>query len=226
MVCTCAVATGVGAQTTLTPFARAKAQALIRDQLPCLGCHALDGEGGRLAPDLSRASTGGSVAFIDSIMRDPQGTRPGTMMPRTPMTPETASLVISYLVGRRVSSPLAPPPQPRPSSGERDAKALYGRFCAACHGTRGEGDGPNAKFLPVAPARHADSATMSARTDDRLFDAVYGGGVVLGRSNRMPAFGLTLSRSEIRGLVRYIRALCRCEGPTWSRAAGGRGGSR
>ncbi len=222
MVCTWTVATGAGGQTGLSPFARAKARALIRNQLPCLGCHTLEGEGGRLAPDLSRARTTGSAALIDSITRDPQGTHPGTMMPRTPMPPATVVLVVSYLAGRRVSPPSGPSPPPHSPASERDAKALYEHFCAACHGAQGRGDGPNAGFLPVPPARHADSAAMSLRTDDRLFDAVYGGGAVLGRSNRMPAFGWTLSRPEIRGLVRYIRALCRCEGPTWSRPAGAR----
>ena len=58
---------------------------------------------------------------------------------------------------------------------------------------------------------------MSRRSDDMLFDAIAAGGAVLNRSPRMPPFGETLSREEIRGLVRHIRALCRCEGPAWSR---------
>src|SRR5881397_202981 len=130
MLCACAVAAGAGAQTPLSPFARAKAWALIRDQLPCLGCHALDGAGARLAPELSRPGMALSVAFVDSMVRDPEGTRPGTMMPRTPMPPETADLVVGYLVGRRVT--LAPRAPPRAPSGERGAPTLYARFCAAC----------------------------------------------------------------------------------------------
>jgi hypothetical protein len=39
----------------------------------------------------------------------------------------------------------------------------------------------------------------------------------MGRSPRMPAFGATLTSAEIRALVRHIRTLCRCEGPSWSR---------
>ncbi len=58
---------------------------------------------------------------------------------------------------------------------------------------------------------------MSLRPDDTLFDAIAAGGYILGKSNRMPAFGQTLSNAEMRGLVRYIRELCRCEGPAWSR---------
>src|SRR5207245_1394748 len=87
------------------------------------------------------------------------------------------------------------------------------------------GDGYNAPFLPVPPAAHADREAMGRRSDDRLFDAVAAGGYVVNGSNRMPAFGLTLSAGEIRGLVRYIRDLCGCQGPAWSRAGGAPGRS-
>jgi len=58
---------------------------------------------------------------------------------------------------------------------------------------------------------------MSGRSDDALFDAIYAGGYVMNRSNRMPPFGQTLAREQIWSLVRYLRGLCRCQGPTWSR---------
>jgi mono/diheme cytochrome c family protein len=58
---------------------------------------------------------------------------------------------------------------------------------------------------------------MSERSDDALFDTIFAGGYVMNRSNFMPPFGLTLSRDQIWSLVRYIRTLCACEGPAWSR---------
>jgi mono/diheme cytochrome c family protein len=94
---------------------------------------------------------------------------------------------------------------------------LYSKWCASCHGARGEGDGVNARYLPTRPAVHASAAAMSARSDDALFDVIAAGGSAAGKSPRMPAFGATLSPAEIRALVAHIRELCRCEGPTWSR---------
>ena len=57
---------------------------------------------------------------------------------------------------------------------------------------------------------------MSPRSDAALFDAIAGGGAIMNRSPRMPAFGLALQPAEIQSLVRHIRGLCRCEGPAWS----------
>jgi mono/diheme cytochrome c family protein len=200
----------------LSAFQRAKAEALLRDRLPCLGCHSLGDEGGRLGPNLSGPW---APDHVYNMIRDPQRVVPGTIMPRVPMTQATLELIASYLVQREPSrsrAPLvaAPVPDTTPPA---DAQALYARRCAVCHGVRGSGDGVNAPFLPVRPTAHADSAYMSRRPDDALFDAIYGGGFIMNRSNRMPPYGQTLSRSQIWGLVRYLRTLCRCEGPAWSR---------
>jgi len=100
------------------------------------------------------------------------------------------------------------------------AATRYRHLCASCHGAGGGGDGFNAPHLPVPPARHADSAAMAVRTDARLFDAIHGGGRVLGRSPRMPAFGSSESRADLWGLVGRIRRLCRCRGPAWYRDNG------
>jgi mono/diheme cytochrome c family protein len=206
----------------LTPFARAKAEALLRDRLPCLGCHRLNGEGGAIGPDLTGVAGRRAASFIYSMITNPQASWPGTVMPRTPMPDAWARLVASYLSdgtqpagpGGDTSSvaagtpPLAALAQPAP---------LYARACAPCHGERGGGDGFNATHLPVKPTVHADSAYMSTRPDDTLFDGIAGGGYILNRSHRMPAYGLTLTRGQIAGLVSYLRVLCRCQGPDWSR---------
>lgn len=207
------------AEGALSPFQRTKAEYLLRERLPCLGCHRLDGEGGIVGPDLSAIADRRSAEFIRRMIYDPQGTLPGTIMPQTPMPDSWRELVARYLAQRRgpggeIEDPVAPV---SPISRPRPAKELYARFCAPCHGTSGGGDGPNAPYLPVRPTVHADSAYLSTRPDDTLFDGIYGGGYILNRSHRMPAFGLTLTRAEIWSLVRYLRELCRCQGPSWSR---------
>jgi mono/diheme cytochrome c family protein len=202
----------------LSLFDVAKAEWLIRNRLPCLGCHELGGEGGRIGPSLSELKGHRDPDRVYSMIRDPQG----GIMPRVPMSEATLELIASYLLQREpthAAAPGAPPPAVAPPAAiPSDVTAnLYARSCSPCHGVRGEGDGYNAPFLPVRPTAHADKTYMARRPDDALFDAIYAGGYVMNRSNRMPPFGHTLAREQIWSLVRYLRALCRCEGPAWSR---------
>jgi mono/diheme cytochrome c family protein len=201
----------------VTPFQAAKARALLATQLPCLGCHELDGQGGRLAPALTTVGQRRSAGYIRAIIEDPQRVVPGAAMPRTEMPPATREAIVRYLTrAARSGEPPAPPISsgvPRPV---RPAE-LYAKWCVSCHGERGGGDGPNARFLSPRPAVHASARAMSDRSDDALFDVIAGGGPIAGKSPMMPGFAATLSPSEIRALVGHIRALCGCEGPAWSR---------
>jgi mono/diheme cytochrome c family protein len=215
--------TGVHAQP-LSPFATAKATTLLREKYGCLGCHRLDRDGGQLAPALHDVRTRRDAAYIAAIIRNPQQARPGAAMPRTRMPEADRALITRFLggdvamqdvAGREPAAAAAPPPAPAPA--DPNGASLYRTWCAGCHGITGRGDGPNAKALPVPPARHADAATMSQRPDDTLYDTIDGGGAIMNRSARMPAFGGSLAPTQIRALVAHIRSLCRCVGPAWSR---------
>ncbi len=209
----------------LSLFAREKARVLLRDKLSCLGCHYASGEGGIIGPDLSRGGTR-SVEGILRMMRAPREVAPAGTMPAVMLRDDVARLIASYLA--TLDTPPGPSGadalrarMPRGPAGGTGAQ-LYSQLCAACHGDTGNGDGPNARFLPVPPARHTSAALMSARTDDRLYDAIAAGGATLGRSPRMPPFGASLDQAQIRALVAHIRALCQCTGPAWSRDGTGR----
>jgi len=187
---------------------------MLRDRLPCLGCHALGAGGGRLAPDLATVRERRNTAYVAAMLDDPQRTVPGTMMPRVPLPASTRTLLVRYLTG--AADVPAPATAAAPSPGDTSGARLYARFCAGCHGAAGGGDGPNAARLPVRPAVHASAGEMARRTDDRLYDAIAAGGESLGRSPRMPPFGATLAPAQIDALVRYIRTLCRCTQPAWA----------
>lgn len=133
-------------------------------------------------------------------------------------------LVVRYLAtragGGAEAAPIVVGTSPRGVA--EDGGTLYARYCAACHGASGKGDGPNAEFLPVRPAALGSREAMSLRSDDALFDTISGGGEIMNRSPRMPPWGATLTGAEIGALVRHIRSLCRCAGPDWSIGSGGR----
>lgn len=205
----------------LSRFSERKAEALLRDHLPCLGCHRLGDEGGTIGPDLATVRERRTAAYIAAIVDDPQRVAPGSVMPRTAMPEATRDLIVRYLAGRPGGFAGPEPPRAAPPAPTRDGAALYATYCAACHGGTGRGDGPNAASLPVPPAALASREAMGARPDDSLFDTIAAGGAVMNRSPRMPAWGSLLTPEEIRSLVRHIRSLCRCQGPAWSRPPGG-----
>jgi len=205
----------------LHPFSMKKAETLLREKLPCLGCHRLGGEGGRIGPDLSSVGSRLQPDYVYRVVRDPRQVIPGSVMPRVEMPAETLDLIVSYLLLQRWPRDSIPYPSMADSPPYVEwelegTEAQYVRYCAPCHGRKGRGDGFNAPFLPTPPAHHADSAYMSTRPDDTLFDGIYAGGYILGKSHRMPPWGFTLERDEIRRLVLYLRQLCRCEPPAWS----------
>ena len=215
-----------GAQS-LSAFSKQKAERLLQERLPCLGCHKLKGDGGTIGPDLTTVRERRSRAYIAAMISDPQRVVPGSAMPRILMPESTRRLIIQYLEELPGTATDDGATNSRPATADAgncsatqstpDGPALYARLCASCHGAGGKGDGPNATNLPVQPAVHSSGEAMSARPDDSLFDTIASGGAVMNRSPRMPAFGATLSAAEIRALVRHIRTLCRCEGPAWSR---------
>jgi len=206
----------------LHAFSMQKAETLIREKLPCLGCHRLGGEGGRIGPDLSSVGTRLRADYVDRIVRNPQEVVPGTVMPKVEMPDTMVTLIVGYLMQQRlprdsVSYPSLVDHPPYTQRGLEGTGAMYAKYCASCHGVSGRGDGFNAVDLPTPPTVHADSAYMATRPDDTLFDGIYAGGYILGKSHRMPAWGFTLERGEIWRLVAYMRDLCGCLPPSWSR---------
>ncbi len=203
-------------------FSRDKAARLLADKLPCLGCHRLGDDGGRIGPDMSSLNTRLSRGFLRQIVGEPASVVPQVVMPKVPMPQLTFDLIESYLNQQQLQRDSVPylsliDNPPLLHQDLENGQRLYMKHCAACHGTTGNADGYNAEYLPKPPTAHSDSAYMSTRPDDTLFDGIYAGGYILNKSQRMPPWGFTLRRDEIRQLVAYIRQLCRCEGPAWSR---------
>ena len=208
-----------------SPFSMEKAEALVRERWSCLGCHQLGDDGGRIGPRLDGIAHRLQPGHVRSLIEDPAHVAADIVMPGSLEQPDRLDLVASFLLRREAEWIGSDPVPGMPAlpgvaagPGERAAgEALYLSHCATCHGVEGGGDGFNARFMPVAPVAHADSAAMSLRPDDTLYDGIHAGGWILGKSHRMPAFGKSLDNGQIRSLVAYIRTLCNCRGPAWSR---------
>lgn len=229
--------TTTSSNAPLSAFAHAKARSLLETKLSCLGCHRLDGRGGVIGPDLSEVKFRLQPAYVRAMIAEPARVAPHASMPKLPLSPGTIDLLARHLAPPNTSrdqdnrstnqppylSPLDHPSLLAAATASASPKisgihSNYLRWCAPCHGPAGRGDGFNATFLqPAKPAVFSDRGTMSQRPDDTLFDGIHSGGAILNRSPWMPAWGGTLAPGEIRGLVRYLRELCSCEGPEWAR---------
>lgn len=78
------------------------------------------------------------------------------------------------------------------------ARLIYENRCANCHGIIGDGKGPKAEELSVAPADFRNSRAMAAITDGELYWQITKG------ARPMPSFE-SLSDQERWELVDYIR---------------------
>jgi mono/diheme cytochrome c family protein len=95
-------------------------------------------------------------------------------------------------------------------TGGRDVtrgRALYGQYCASCHGPEGEGDGPVAAGLNPKPAKHSDGRYMNALSDEHLFRVIKEGGAAVGKSPLMAPWGGTLRDEQIWDVVAFVRSL-------------------
>jgi high-affinity iron transporter len=92
-----------------------------------------------------------------------------------------------------------------------DASAARDNFvaqCAKCHGDSGRGDGPAGATLATKPRNFSDCTRMAKESDERVFNAIKGGGGSVGLSKDMPPWGEAFEDAEIKGLVAYVRQFC------------------
>jgi mono/diheme cytochrome c family protein len=86
---------------------------------------------------------------------------------------------------------------------------IFQANCAVCHGTNGEPDPDSelVKGLGVVPANFADALFNSREGETEWKLVVTHGGAALAFSDKMPAFGETLSEEDIDATLEYIKTL-------------------
>lgn len=200
-----------------------EAKALFHS-LGCRGCHAIGGVGGDDGPDLtlagqrdpaltnfSRVPERTLAAWWAEHFRAPAAVVPGSLMPALGLTEEQIDLLTLYMFSlRRSDFPEAYWPKDRiratrfgESEFSRDPETLYGTFCAACHGGRGQG--------MRYPGMSAFPAIGSSDFLRLASDAMIAESIRRGRpGRRMPAWGGpggTLTDDEIAALATHVRKL-------------------
>ena len=79
---------------------------------------------------------------------------------------------------------------------------VYARRCVACHGQKGNGDGPDAADLGIHPAKFSDSR-LREETDGALFWKITVG------KKPMPDYGRRLSPTDRWNVINYLRTLAK-----------------
>jgi len=97
-------------------------------------------------------------------------------------------------------------PVPPTDNSLREGMTNYSTHCQSCHGERGDGKGPRAEKLSIAPTDFTDARAMGRITDGELFWKISHG------RRPMPAFQDKLTEQERWQLVDYIRVLARKSG--------------
>ena len=85
-----------------------------------------------------------------------------------------------------------------------DARALWEKTCASCHGKDGKGDTKMGRKVDVKD--YTDAKVQGAFTDEQAIKAVKEGIKDDKGKERMKPYGELLSDEEIKSLVAYLRA--------------------
>ncbi len=65
----------------------------------CISCHVVGGKGGNVGPALDGIGAKFDADYLDKWLADPQSIRPGTTMPKMPMTDAERAEIVTYLSG-------------------------------------------------------------------------------------------------------------------------------
>jgi mono/diheme cytochrome c family protein len=88
---------------------------------------------------------------------------------------------------------------------EFDAAGQYQAVCATCHGATGAGDGPGAAALDPKPSNFGDPSFWAERSDEDLVKVIREGGVAVGKSPLMPAWGALFDQAKAEAILAYIK---------------------
>lgn len=191
----------------------------VHFQINCAGCHQTGGVGKVGFAPAIRNRDFLALASDEFIKTTVQKGREGTGMVARPDLPEqTLNDIIAYLRELPVANPVAVTVDPSITfHGDAEkGSALYGNYCASCHGHNGEGyaiglPGPAIGlkgFLSVAP-------------DDYIFKTVKYGRMGTPMRSFIGASGLAnLTEEEVHDIITHLRVL-ETQTPAAAATAGG-----
>ncbi len=194
-------------------------------ELGCRGCHRIDGVGGDVSVDLNQAALKEEAEYdfsgvlgdhtIETWQREhlraPQRVAPGSTMPPYLLPADQEDALVTWILSLRPAAVrledlpdeaiLVRLQQRRDVSG--DGRALFGVFCASCHGPDGRGQVMPSLGTTVPDLRNPDTLAVMSPASLRY-------AIEHGRPGRfMPAWGAAgagLTDAEIDAIISFLRA--------------------
>ncbi len=90
---------------------------------------------------------------------------------------------------------------------QAQGKRLFYERCVWCHADATPAGPSNRNNVNPTPALMNDGATLNPLSDEYMQNIIALGGSAVGKSAMMPPGGRTLTQSEIRALIAYMRAI-------------------
>ena len=177
----------------------------------CSKCHAINGQGGTVGPNLSREGSLRSIDFLVSFITDPGTTTTSSSMPafKNTLTAAQISDIAAYLYSLKgtatttttttTSTPSTTPtstPTTSPTSTPTttttpiNASQFYKIYCTFCHGAnRQGGEGPAITASAISGLSASQIATIISSGD-----------------NIMPGFSNWMTPEQINALANYLKS--------------------
>jgi len=109
---------------------------LFRDS-PCISCHSINGQGGKLAPDLAKIASKAKEIWLFNFIKNPKRLQPGVEMPQFGFSDEEVAAITAYMTSEFIdwdeAEKVSSAYQPQPDFYERGQAIFYKYNCKGCH---------------------------------------------------------------------------------------------
>ncbi len=155
---------------------------LVYKQFNCSYCHAINGVGGAVGPDLSQTGVRWSTDNLSAYLTNPNSMIPKTLHPKLLFTSDELTNLTAYLLTLGAAVPFT-----------AQAPQLFTQNCGGCHMLNGQGGN-------VGP----DLTGVGSRRDYNFIDAFTSDPASVIPGATMPAFKKTLSAAQISDIAAYL----------------------
>lgn len=157
----------------------------------CPVCHTIKGEGGNVGPSLTQVGNRRDKEWLLRWLKDPPAIKPGTLMPKPPVTDEERQQLVDFLLTNKKEISKVPSRKSPREAG----RLLFSEYdCFACHKIRDKGG-------MVGP----ELTQAGKRRDLKWISAWLENPPAIKPGTFMPRF--PLSNEEIKFLAAYLASL-------------------